>query len=128
MEESKHGRYRTASEDYANFWLLCSEVGIGESEQESLRFAVVCAYYAVFHGLCRICTDALTGDETEQGGSGRGWLEVHRFLGHTVAEKLAIELERDLTQRLLSTSPIDSKVLRELDSFQIMPPRAEPTS
>ena len=44
--------------------LLCSEVGIGESEQESLRFAVVCAYYAVFHGLCRMCADALAGDET----------------------------------------------------------------
>ena len=67
--------------------LLCSEVGIAESEQESLRFAVVCAYYAVFHGLCRMCADAFAGDETEQDGSERGWLEVYRFLGHTAARE-----------------------------------------
>ena len=66
---------------------LCSEIGIAESEQESLRFAVVCAYYAVFHGLCRMCADALAGDETEQRGSERGWLEVYRFLSHTAARE-----------------------------------------
>ena len=83
--------------------LLCSEVGIGESEQESKRFAVVCAYYAVFHGLCRMCADALAGDETEQDGSERGWLEVHRFLGHTPAREACNRIETRFSSKFISS-------------------------
>ena len=39
---------------------LCMGDKSKEPTQENLRFAVVCAYYAVFHCLCRMCADALT--------------------------------------------------------------------
>lgn len=67
--------------------LLCSEVGLAESEQESLRFAVICAYYAVFHSLCKMCANAFAGDSALNSGSERGWIEVYRFLGHTATNE-----------------------------------------
>lgn len=58
-----------------------------EPSQENLRFAVVCAYYAVFNRLCKMCADALTGVEKSQPILQRGWIEVYRFLGHNNARE-----------------------------------------
>ena len=92
--------------------LLCSEIGIAESEQESLRFAVVCAYYAVFHGLCRMCADSLAGDDTEQGGSERAWLEVYRFLGHTAAREACNGIETRFSSQVIYNFANASKSLQ----------------
>ena len=103
LQESKHGRYLQLTRILRTSRLLCSEVDTRKSEQESSRLAMVCACYAVFHRLCCMCTDALAGDETEQDGSERGWLEGHRFLGHTPAREACNRIETRFSSKVISS-------------------------
>ena len=79
---------------------LCKGNRSKDPSQENLRFAVICAYYAVFHCLCRMCADALTGVNCSKAVTQRGWIEVYRFLGHNNA--------REACRKIRTRNPTDA--------------------
>ncbi len=51
----------------------------GRPKQADLRRAISTAYYAVFHALCRMCADSLTGKGKK---SRNAWRQVYRAVEH----------------------------------------------
>ena len=51
-------------------------------DQARLRRSVSSSYYAMFHGLARMCADSLVGTQQSK-RSNKAWVEVYRGLAHT---------------------------------------------
>ena len=59
----------------------------GHYSDTELRKAVSCAYYAMFHTLCKCCADMLVGRDSEGELAKERWIQAYRALDHGQARK-----------------------------------------
>ena len=63
-----------------------ARMGGRRPRQADLRRAVSTAYYALFHALCRSCSDCIVGS-TAAARSSRAWQQVYRGVDHSHAKR-----------------------------------------
>lgn len=65
--------------------------GRGRPKAVRLKRALSCAYYAMFHGLARMCADSLIGSSKTDRAE-RAWQQVYRSLDHGPASQRCKEI------------------------------------